>query len=94
MTSAVVTGPPPSHGARPFRGLRRALEARERFGVEVTPSCAAGGPWGPTLVFMQRRLSDDIINTSGGNMRKQKDEELEQYKRDIERQKRFEQKTG
>ena len=28
------------------------------------------------------------------NMRKQKDEELEQYKRDIERQKRFEQKTG
>jgi hypothetical protein len=26
------------------------------------------------------------------NMRKQKDEELEQYKRDIERQKRFEQK--
>ena len=28
------------------------------------------------------------------NMRKQKDEELEQYKRDIERQKRFELKTG
>lgn len=27
------------------------------------------------------------------NMRKQKDEELEQYKRDIERQKRFEQKS-
>lgn len=36
------------------------------------------------------KFTDERID----NMRKQKDEELEQYKRDIERQKRFEQKTG
>lgn len=36
----------------------------------------------------QSKFADERVD----NMRKQKDEELEQYKRDIERQKRFEQK--
>jgi ribosomal protein L44E len=36
----------------------------------------------------QSKFTDERVD----NMRKQKDEELEQYKRDIERQKRFEQK--